>query len=299
MELKKEYSCFEKNENVFSKTLEIEQDFSETCPAYCDDIFRVVKCVSNSFINSVSVSQNDITVFGKTQIMLTYYNENSVLCYADFEEEFSRSVTAENLSDFAFARAQINDKYTDFRIINQRRIDVHFASVIKLFVYDKQKYPCLENCENAKFFKNSVKSADIIASNISKIEFDEEFSLPSDLPSINRIISANCYAHLDETKIIKDKVLVKASVDSNVLYTSGENEESVNSVSFSFNVSKIIDVSSVDENDIIICDVSAGNIFNKAKSLSGDKICNIELFGDIVINSLFIREKEQEFISDG
>ena len=299
MEYEKEYSCVERNGNVFSKSIEIEQDFTESIPAYCDDIFRVVKCTSHSFVNSASISQNEVMIYGKTQIMLTYYNENSLLCYTDFEEEFSRNIPVENLSDYAFPRVEICDKYTNFRIINQRRIDVHSSAQLSVNVYDRIKYPCINDCAGSKLNTKNIKTSDIIASNVSKIEFDEEFSLPADCDSINRIISTSCLAHLTETKIIKDKMLVKATVDADIAYTSGDDDERLLKVSESFSLSKIIDQSLIDEGDIIICDVSVGNVFNKAKSSSGDKLCNIELFGEIIINSVFIREEERSFVTDG
>ena len=299
MEYEKAYSCIEKNEKKFAKSIDIEMDFSETIPAYCDDVFRIVKCTSHSFINSVSISDNEILIFGKTEIMLTYYNENSCLCYADFDEEFQKNIPADNFTDYAFAKADISDKYTNFRIINQRRIDVHTSSVLSLTVYDKTKYPCLNACDNSKLNKQYIKSADIIASNISKIEFDEEFSLPADSQPVKRIISADCSASLIETKIIKDKALVKVDAEVRLLYTVGDDSESIQSVSNSFNLSKIIEQSSIEEGDISICNVAVGTIYNKSKASSGDKFDTIEVFGEIEINTVFIRETEKEYITDG
>ena len=298
MEYEKEYSCLEKNEKVFSKNIDIEQDFSESLPAYCDDIYRVVKCVSHSFINSVSVSGNEVLIFGKTEIMLTYYNESSNLCYADFDEEFSRSISADNLSDYAFACADICDKYTNFRVVNQRRIDVHSSSAISLSVFDRVKYPCLNSCSGAKLNKQGIKSAEIIAFNISKIEFDEEFPLPSASSPINRIISSNSIASLVETKIIKDKALINAELEIEVLYTEGDNDET-NSVKNTFSLSKIIDQTAINDGDIAISNVSIGSVFHKAKATSGEKLDTVEVFGEIEINTLFIREAENDYITDG
>ena len=299
MDCKKDYSCIERNEKVFFKNIDIEEDFNESIPAYCDDIYRVVKCVAHSFITSMSISSDEIKIFGKTEIMLTYYNENSCLCYADFEEEFTKCVNADNLSDSAFPQADICDKYTNFRVINQRRIDVHSSALICLSVYDKVKCPSINSCEGAKLKRENIKSADIIASNISKIEFDEEFSIPADSSPVKRIISSLCSANLIETKIIKDKVLVKAVVTTDILYTSGGDDEEILKASNSFNVSKIIDQSSIDEDDIMITNISAGNIFQKAKAASGDELNIIEVFGEIIINSVFIRESENAYITDG
>ena len=297
MDNNKDYSCIEKNEKVFSKNVECENDFSETLPAYCDDLYRIVKCCSHSSISSVNVSPPEVRISGKCEIKLTYYNEDSSLCYADFEEDFSVNISVENLSDFAFASADICDKYTSFRVINQRKIDVHSASVISLNVYDRAKYPCINSCSGAKLKRESLKTSDIVATNISKIEFDEEFSVPADSKAINRIISSDYSATLIETKIIKDKVLIKAEVNAEILYT--DNENLLSKASTTFAVSKIIEQNGIEENDILICKLSVGNAFQKAKSSSGDNGSAIEVYGEICVNSVFIRENESEFISDG
>ena len=297
MDCNKDYFCIEKNQKVFSKNIDIEEDFSQSLPAYCDDILRVVKCVSHFSLGSVCISQGEVMINGKCTMALTYYNENSSLCYADFEEDYSKSIAVDNLTDYAFAAAEISDKYTNFRVINQRRIDIHSSACISLSVYDKASCPCLKSCEGAKLKKETVKSADIIASNISKIEFDEEFSLPADNSAIGRIISSCVTANLTETKIIKDKVLVKAEVTANILYTDSDNN-TISRVSNTFNISKIIEQSGIDENDIIICKTDIASAFHKAKTGSGDKLCVVEIFGEVSVNSTFIRENENEIVTD-
>lgn len=299
MDIEKEYSCLERNCKVYQKCIDVEEDYQEALPQYCDDIYRVVKCVSRSYITSVDSNYNEVKIFGKTEISLTYFNESSCLCYADFEEEFTKLVDVDNITESAFANATVNNKYTNFRVINQRRIDIHCALAVNVSVYDKIKCPCISSCNNSKLKTEKFKTAAVINTNISRAEFDEEFSVAGDSKPIKRIISSSSFVTLSETKIIKDKALIKAVVSLSVLYTTDEEEEQLSKCEYSFNISKIIDASGIDDNDIIISILSIGNIFFKAKSSSNDKLCVIEAYGDVSITSVFIREREQELITDG
>ena len=299
MDIEKDYSCMEKNSVVFSKNIENEQDFQEALPAYCDDIYRVVKCVARSCITSCDINYNEVKISGKSFICVTYYNENSNLCFADFEEEFTNTVSLDNLSDEAFADASVYDKYTNFRVINQRRIDVHASSCVRLCVYDKTKCPCISSCSDSKLKTVNVKTANIFATNITKLEFDESFNVPSDSKPIKRIISRTALANVSETKIIKDKALIKGLVSIIALYTTDSENEEIERAEYSFSVSKIIDVSGIDENDISISTFNLGNIYLKAKASSGDKLNVIDVFGEIYINTLFLRENNESFITDG
>ena len=299
MDIQKDYSCVEHNNKVFSKAIEVEADYQETLPAYCDDIFRVVKCIGRSYITSTDISYNEIKVFGKLEICLTYYNENSKLCYADFEEDFSKTVSVDEIGDSAFVCVDIYDKYTNFRVINQRRIDVHNSGVIFLSIYDKIKCPQVCSCENSKLRYQNFKIADVISSDISRIEFDEEFSLTSSNEAINRIISWSAFASLSEIKIIKDKALIKASVTVNILYTADNSEENVEKLQYSFNTSKIIDCLGINEDDISLSNISVGSMFVKGKASGSDKVNTVDIFGELSVRTVFIREYEQQYITDG
>ncbi len=299
MDIEKEYSCLEKNSLVFQKAMDNDEDYQEAIPQYCDDIFRVVKCTAHSYITSVDTNYSEVKVFGKTQICLTYYNENSALSYVDFEEEFTKTIEVENLSENAFANVTVSDKYVNFRVINQRRIDIHSSNSLCFKIYDKVKCPCITSCNSSKLKFDNVKTASIINSSVNKVEFDEEFSIPSDSKPIKRIISSSSFVTLSETKIIKDKALVKALLSISVLYTTDENEENICKCDYSFSISKILDVGGIEENDIIIASLSIGNLYFKAKSTSNDKLCAIEVFGDLSISSVFIREENQSLITDG
>lgn len=299
MDIEKEYSCLERNCKVYQKSIDVDEDYQEALPQYCDDIYRVVKCVSHSYITSVDTNFNEVKLFGKTEISLTYFNDSSTLCYADFEEEFTKLIDIDNITESAFANAAVNDKYTNFRVINQRRIDIHCASSVNISVYDKIKCPCISSCNNSKLKVEKLKSASVVNTNICRAEFDEEFSVPGDSKPIKRIVSSSSFVTLGETKIIKDKALIKALVSLFVLYTTDEDEEQLSKCEYSFNISKIVDAAGIDDNDIVIAGLSIGNIYFKAKSSSNDKLCVIEAFGDISISSVFIREKEEEIITDG
>lgn len=299
MDIKKEYSCLERNSRVFQKNIEIDEDYQETIPQYCDDIYRIVKCKSHSYITSVDTNYSEIKIFGKTEICITYFNENSDLCYTDFEEEFTKTCDIENLSDKAFARANICDKYTNFRVINQRRIDIHTSGNISLSVYDRTKCPGVSSCENAKLRVENVKTAMIINTALSRVEFDEEFSIPADSQAIKRIISSTATASLSQSKIINDKALVKSIINLSVMYTTDESPTQIKSCKYSFEVSKIIDAAGIRESDYIIANINVGNLFTKSKNASGDKLTVIEAFGELCVSALFIREEEQSLITDG
>ncbi len=220
-----------------------DENYQETLESYLDDILRVIKCTSRNVVTSCEVNLNEIVIKGKTIINLTYCNENKELIYTDFEEDFSKCISVDEVSENAFAVACVSDKYTSFRVINQRRIDVVSSFSLNVKLYDRSSCPCVTSCDQSKLKIQNEKILSVTNANICKIEFDEEFSVPSTSQGINRVISISSNALLSEIKIIKDKFLIKGVMNSCVLYSDENNE--ISKVEYSFEFSKIIELSVV------------------------------------------------------
>ena len=299
MELQKDYSCLERSSIVMERTVEAENDYQEALPAYCDDVYKIIKCAVRSSISSVEVNGSDVTVNVKLHICMTYLNDNACLCYADFEENLSKSVNAENLSDRAFAYATVQEKYVNYRVINQRRIDIHCAILLNIRLFDIIKCPCLVSCENARLKTETVETGLAVNSAVSKIEFDEDFLIPTDSDPIKRLVSWCANVTETDVRLIKDKVLVKGIVNLSVLYTTDGAQEQLQKAEYALNISKIIDVRGVEEGDAVLNNMTVSNVYLKAKQSSGDALRVISVFGEVCANLLFIRLTDESIITDG
>lgn len=297
MDIEKEYSCLEKNGLIFHRMIDCDEDYQETLQQYSDDILRIVRCDSNTYVVSTDIDNNGLHIQCKAEICITYYNDKNELCYVDFDEEFSKKVSIENISSSAFASACAVTKYTNFRVVNQRKIDIHISVSLECKVYDKISCPCISSCKNSRLKIDEIELSNIYCTNQSRVEFDEEFNIPSGANPIKRLVSVSSKAIITETKIIKDKVLIKANVDVCALYSN--NDEGIEKAIHSFSVSKIIDVTGVDEDDIIIANASIGSIYCKAKNTSSEELNTIETYGSIVISSTFVKKSNANVISDG
>lgn len=299
MELEKEYSCLERNGIVYHKTIDCDEDYQETIQQYCDDLFRIIKVDSICSLNSVRFDNGCLQIDCKISTSLTYQNELNELCYADFENQIVKKINIDNISESAFVRVLPQEKYTNYRIVNQRRIDFHISFCLDITVFDKLSCPCISSCNNSRLRNQSIKMANIFNAGISKLDFDEEFSVSSSSSSIKRVISRSYTVNVKECKIIKDKALIKLDVSLCVMYSTDEKNECIEKTEHTFSLNKIIDSSGIDENDIIISNVYISNLYIKAKSSSHDALNVIEAYGDISISSLFIKEFDASIITDG
>lgn len=297
MDIEKEYSCLENNGMIYHRMIDCDEDYQETLQQYSDDILRVVKCDSNTYVMSVNIDGDTVQTQCKTEICLTYYNDKNELCYVDFDEEFTKKISVENMTNFAFSSVNAVAKYTNFRVVNQRKIDVHVSVSLDVKVYDKITCPCVSSCKDSRLKIEQIEIANINSTHNTRVEFDEEFNISSGSNPIKRLISNSSKVVVTECKLIKDKALVKMNVDICVLYSN--DDDSVEKAIHSFTVSKIIDANGIDEDDIVIANAKIGNIYCKAKNTSSDELNTIEVYGNVCVSSTFIKKSKVDVISDG
>lgn len=296
MELCKEFKPICLNENKERLTENFELDFQENLPQYLDDIDKVIKCSVSSAVTNYDVSDSKLNIHGKTIICITYLNKDKCTLSNVFEEEFSKSIDIDNSENVSFADIKLNTKYSNFRLINQRRIDVHTSLCAHICIYRKNNCNCLASCENA--FTREVHMPCLINKNagVFSAEFDETFSISGADSQIKNIVNSYSVCYLDETKIIKDKMLVKLKIEISVLYVSDDNN--IEKCSHTFSLSKIIDVSDSDESDNALVSASVSSIYIKSKTNSDNVVNEIELVGTVAVNYQIYSISEQSFITD-
>lgn len=297
MDIKKDFSCLSKNVLCLSKTINIDRSYQQTIEGYLDDIYKIVKCSCHSYVTSCDVTEDNASISGKTKICLTYSNEDNELMFAEFLEDFSEKVNLDAVSSSAFACAVACDKYCNFRVINQRRIDVHTTFQIALKVYDLQSTSVIDKCASSKLNTIEINEISVDNSVIGRIDFEEEASLSASNDGIKRVIGFDTQINLIDEKTVNDKIFIKASVSVTALYTNNKNE--IEKITHSFEVSKIFEVVGINENSKCFIELFEGCFYLKAKSYSDNTNGKIEIYGDIYANITVLNEIKRQIITDG
>ncbi len=296
MELCKEYKSMCANVKKERICENFELDFQENIPQYLDDIEKVFKCSVCNAVTDYENNGSSITIYGKSIISITYLNSDHCPLSNVFEEEFSKSFDIEAPEFFNFANISLTTKYSNFRLINQRRLDIHTSLNVKIDVYNKNTSKCLSNCKNAFVKEYDVSYLVNKDSGITGVEYDETFSISNSNSQIKNIINTFGSCIVDECKIIKDKMLVKLKAEVSVLYQSENN--SIEKCCHSFSVSKIIDLRDAVEDDNAFVDARFSALYIKSKTDSNNKLCDIEVVGKISINYMIYSLGNDSFITD-
>lgn len=296
MELCKEYKPLRLNENRENLSENFDLDFQENLPQYLDDINKVVKCSVTSTAVNYDINDSKLNIHGKTIICLTYLNNDNCMLSNIFEEEFSKSVDLGNCGEVAFADINIITKYSNFRLINQRRIDVHTSLNACVSVYCKCVCDCLAKCDNAFVRETDVPCLINKNAGIFTADFDEIFSVSHEDCQIKNIINTYGVCYIDDTKIVKDKALVKLKIEISVLYIN--DNDNIEKCRHTFSLSKIADISNCEEDDNLIVNASISNLYIKTKTNESNIVNEIEIIGCAAIEYKLYTQDTQSFITD-
>lgn len=275
---------------VFSKCIDVDLDYQENLLSYNDDLLKIVRCsVNNYILNSVYLNST-LTVYGKSRIFITYISDaTKCLTSAEFEEDFEKSIPIEGEYQDITADVTVCNKYNNFRIINQRRIDIHNSFQLNVCAYTPCCVEMVESTDNVLIDKEEVKYISRVGSAYTKTEFETEESVTDSVP-IKKIINVFSGTDCKEVKIIDDKMLVKTQLRFSVLYTTDSDDEKIERCEKTTEVNTIVDIAGIRENDIPVVKTKIGNLFVKSKTDKNNELTVIEFIGDINVCSTVYRQ---------
>lgn len=285
--------------SVFSKCVDVDIDYQESLMSYHDDMLKVVRCRVSNEVSNTDYNNGSLTVYGKSKIFITYVSETSgCLTTADFEEDFKKVIQIDCDCTDVQSDVSVINKYNNFRVINQRRIDVHSCFSLKINAVCVKQIEMVVDDDDLIIRRDAVNYFSYIGCSVAKSEFEEEAVIPSDSELVRKVINTFYNINIEETKIIKDKMLVKLAVSFSLLYTTDTENEIIRKCEKSVSLSKIIDISGIDEGDIPVINAEIGNLFVKPKADVNNELRVIDIVGDIQISSSVYRNSEIEISTD-
>ncbi len=292
-------SRFIKNSRtIFSDAFDYDADLQLNLPQYCDDLLKIIKCSVNSFIIGNELNGNELKVFGKSKIDITYVTcgDNLIKNY-ETEEEFVKVITVDRCKcDNVNVITNLVKRYDNSRVINQRRIDLHISFSILVDLYTCYDCKVIDDCSELKTKKKNLNYFYKSNSLCKKYDFDEVAQL-SDNNSIKSIINYYYCNSIEEIKIIKNKILVKSLLNVSLLYIS-DNCNEITKFETSIPISRIVDASGVDENSRTFVKACINNLFVKPKSDASGNLTMIDISGIYTLDIDIFENRNESVIFD-
>lgn len=202
-----------------------------TTPSGKPNIREILQCdvaVSNK---EIKVSNDKVLITGELIISTLYKGDNdeSFIEFMEHEIPFNGSVEASGAEDGMFADVDINiqDKFFQVRPDSDgedRVLDIEVSVGAFIKVSCERQIEILEDayCINKtlNMEKTNIKYPSFVCRNKNQCPVKEVVQLDDNCPSMLQVFKINGKPHLDDIKIIDDKVIVEGIINTDILYVA-------------------------------------------------------------------------------
>ncbi len=262
------------NETVCKQSGEVPFDTDFTLPDYCPDIMKILKCRVTPRVGSKSIHAQNVTVDGHVQINVIYCNSENGLFHYEQMVPFSKTFECEeDLSD-GFAVACVKTDYVNCRAVSERRVDIHGALSLNLSVKARRKVDVITDIDESdiQIRRQVIPALHAIGMAEKNLMVEEELQLSNAQMPIETVLQYRSVPEITEIKPIKNKVVVKGTLNVTVLYaTQGEHQYQCYRTGVPF--SQFLDVEGVNED--CRCEGSCEIAFLEIKTKHSEEDCRI------------------------
>jgi len=235
-------------ETVYDGKLEQAVDGDITLPEYCPDILRILKCSMEPSIHAVQTTGERVNVDGSARITVLYAGEGGALQSFEQSYPFSRGADIGGLDDRCAVTARARAEYANARAVSPRRLDIHGMLSIPLRARRRREDAVLTGIAGGgiQTLAGQVSLSSLEALHSVGFPMSEVIEIDPGAPAIDQIVLRHAAAVVTEIKAIKNKLLVKGSLELRVVYRSRGAKEPVQ-VQHAMPISQIIEAPGVSE----------------------------------------------------
>ena len=252
------------NDTVFCDSTEVPIDVDFTLPDYCPDISKIFKCRAVPRISSKGINGKNINLEGSVTLTLLYCDKDGKLSSFEYHYPFSKNIEMSEECATANIKCRIRTEYLNCRAVTSRKVDVHGAAGINIKIFKRKCTDIISdfNDDNIEL-RRSIAPATVPMGYSEKfLLIEEEIRTGQGQPTIKSILRFDANSCVKETKIIKDKAVVKGELSVSILYCA-EDSTTPQSVKTVLPFSQMVDVAGISEQ--CLCDTKSEIAFIDVK----------------------------------
>lgn len=230
-------------------------DADVTLPDYCPDIERILRCSLIPHVYLHNLSGGELSVEGEGVISVLYIDSSkkNIRC---FEHRFpwSASIPFKTPEEHCAVLLNCKTEYINCRVSGPRKLSFHgaFSLYAKALCRQPVDFYRYDEDDDLQTMTDTMSVSSLCALCEDCFSFTEDIPL-SDRPYVESILSSRVNVKMTEAKCMQSKLMLTAQGELEVMYLSDRESGSVEHLSYSFPISRLIDCEGLVED--AICDV--------------------------------------------
>ena len=281
------------NKIIFNKNLEENVDFAYQLPDYYTGIFKVLKFDLEPHISSCRVSNKQFIIDGNSSIKLLYVDEEKGDIKAIHQnKKKKKTVDLEKEITDCILFYDVKTNYKNCKIVSPKKLDVKAKLIIPIKIQAQEEENMLKGTEDKslqlKYIPVTITSNQIW--NSKQFNINEQIELNA---AVKEILDVNITIIDEETKIINNKIISKATANIDILYCVDDKNIPILERT-SLPINNIIDMTNINED--FLCNIKYDVTTINFEKVQDKKIVNIQ--SDILINCYANLHKKIDIITD-
>lgn len=264
-----------KNETVrifskkFDETREQIIDIDAVLPDYYPEVNQILKCSAVLSVESVTNAGDKLSVAGIMQTSVIFTGADGKLSVFDTSQKYTKIVQCDGLSDGDKFFVSQDVSQLNYKATAPRRIEIRASAAVRTVVFT------LKNSEFVSDFEDETIEQSCECFDSFEVEGAEGFSfemtdtvkLPDGVTGESELINASGELFIRETKVIKNKVMLKGSCAAEFITVQADG--TVKKFNADIPFTEVRELYGADENDICSVTASCKNLRLALKAMNG------------------------------
>ncbi len=195
-------------------------DSDISLPDYCPDIMRILKCTVQADITGSKIVGDRASADGNAKITVIYADEKNNVCSYRTDYPFSGYAELSSAYDGASLACTAKTDYVNCRAVSRRRIDIHGIVSLHFRVYGTGSNTVISSAlgEGIQLKRKGIDISSAAAAVSKCFQLSSVEAVGETMPGIGKVISCFAAPLVNETKMIKGKLLIKGELAVRITY---------------------------------------------------------------------------------
>ncbi|MCD8036332.1 MAG: DUF3794 domain-containing protein, partial [Clostridiales bacterium] len=216
------------------------------------DIYQILKADEDVIIDKVKAENGRISFSGRLIVSVLYYGKKTERPLSSMRSEFTIEdyIALEGVSESSDVDAAAEIIHTDYRLVNDRKINVKAVTAVKASWTDSstvEAVSAVSGGEGLQSKTGTISYCDVKERTAEEFTVREEFKLPAGKPDIAEILEATAEICHREVRVNDGMAFLKGDFKINIIYISTGEKFETDSAEFSLPFNGTVDVPSYGE----------------------------------------------------
>ncbi len=246
MDANKEMMCFSERIGVNKGRTIVETDV--IVPDTKPDVSKVLQVDASPILNGSEIQNDRILVYGIVNFNIIYVSEENEVKAVTAKSTFNDIIDLPGAASNMMGNVWCDVDLVEYRVLNGRKFTVKCVLKTEAEVFNKVEQEIITDIEEAEVEKQYQNIQYVINNGTycKNITVSEKVEIAREMPPIQEILKMEGKISNKSTKVINNKVIVKADMDVVILYIDRV-EFKPCSVSLSVPFTEILDIDGITE----------------------------------------------------